>query len=120
MRRFLPIFLVVLLALAACGGSKDTGTDNNAPVEATVQVLPDPGPSVGKYDPKDVSVTVGKAIKWDFKDAANPHSVTADDNSFDSQLLESGKSWTHTFTKAGTFKYHCSIHAQMVGTITVK
>jgi plastocyanin len=35
-------------------------------------------------------------------------------------LLDAGKSCTITFKKAGTIKYHCSIHATMLGTVEVK
>jgi plastocyanin len=111
------------LALAACsgGGPKAAGCESGTTADVTVQVLPIPDPvMVGKYDPSTATVIAGKAVRWDFKDATNPHSVTADDNSFDSQLLDAGKSCTITFKKAGTFKYHCSIHATMLGTVEVK
>ncbi len=117
MRRLFPLMVVIVLPLAACGGGNQT--DGPGPAKATVQVLPD-SVNVGKYDPTPVTVPVGDAIRWEWKDTANPHSVTADDNSFDSNLLDNGKSWTRKFTKAGTFKYHCSIHPQMLGTVIVQ
>ncbi len=123
MRRLFPILLILPLALAACGGggSKAAGCESGTTADVTVQVVPVPDPlTVGKYDPTPVTVTAGKAVRWDFKDPANPHSVTADDNSFDSQLLDAGKSCTLTFKKASTIKYHCSIHAPMVGVVEVK
>ncbi len=119
MRRLLPLLFVIPLALAACGGSSGDSGDTNVQVESTVQVVADPA-TVGKYDPNPVSVSVGKGIEWIFKDKDNLHTVTADDNSFNSELLGDGKSWKHKFTKAGTFKYHCTIHDKMVGSITVK
>jgi len=118
MRRLLPILAIIPLVIAACGGTTGGG-DQNVQVETTAKVVPDPT-TVGKYDPNPVSVSVGKGVEWVFQDKDNLHSVTADDNSFDSGLLGDGKSWKHTFTKAGTFQYHCSIHDKMVGTITVK
>ncbi len=118
MRRVSVVFLVTALALAGCGGSKG-GYGDTGPLGATVQVLPDPV-NVGKYDPNPVSVSVGDVIRWEFKDAANPHTVTAEDGSFDSNLEENGKSFSHQFTKAGTIKYKCTIHPTMLGTITVK
>jgi plastocyanin len=122
MRRFFPLLLLLPLALAACGGgAKAAGCEAGTTADVTVQVLPVPDPlTVGKYEPNPVTVTAGKAVRWDFKDAGNAHSVTADDNSFDSQLLDAGKSCTITLKKAGTVKYHCSIHAPMVGTVEVK
>jgi len=38
---------------------------------------------------------------------------------FASANLGSGASFTFVFTAAGTYPYHCSIHPNMVGTITI-
>ena len=55
------------------------------------------------------------------QDQGNQHSVTADDNTFDSCLLGAGSKFAATFTKAGDFKYHCLIHGKtMSGTVVVK
>jgi plastocyanin len=34
--------------------------------------------------------------------------------------MSNGQTFTHTFDTAGTFKYHCSIHPFMTGSIVVK
>jgi plastocyanin len=47
------------------------------------------------------------------------HTWTADDGGWDSGSLAQGASSTHTFTTAGTFAYHCAIHASMKGTVVV-
>jgi plastocyanin len=47
------------------------------------------------------------------------HTVTADDGSFDSGNLSPDKTFSHTFDQAGTFKYHCSLHASMIVTVVV-
>ena len=52
-------------------------------------------------------------------DDSIPHTVTADDSSFDSSGLVQGKTFSFTFDKAGTFAYHCSIHTTMTGTVVV-
>jgi len=70
------------------------------------------------------TVKVGTKVTWTDK-GSNPHSVTANDGSFDSSpncpplCLLNGQTFTATFDKAGTVQYHCKIHANMVGTITV-
>lgn len=118
MRRLGVVFLVTVTALALTGcGNKSDKTECTGDV--TVQVLPDPV-NTGKYDPNPVSASVGQTVKWEFKDAANPHTVTAEDGSFDSNLLDNGKSFCRKFSKAGTVKYKCTIHPQMLGTVTVK
>jgi plastocyanin len=45
--------------------------------------------------------------------------VTADGGSFNSGTLAGGGSFSHRFTTAGTFAYHCAIHASMTGTVVV-
>jgi LPXTG-motif cell wall-anchored protein len=59
-----------------------------------------------------------------------PHTVTADDGSFDSSpdcpgninaCIGGGESYTHTFGTAGTFGYTCKVHgAAMSGTVVVQ
>ena len=71
------------------------------------------------YVPDKLTVNVGDAVRFVQDDDA-PHTVTAVDKSFDSGNLDKGKSWTHTFTAAGTFAYFCAYHTYMKGSITVK
>ena len=49
----------------------------------------------------------------------DPHTVVADDKSFDSMGLGQGDAWSHTFTKPGTYRYHCGVHPFMKGTVVV-
>lgn len=48
------------------------------------------------------------------------HTATAKDGSFDSGLLSTGKSYTATFTKPGTYVIYCKPHPKMTTTIIVK
>jgi plastocyanin len=116
------------LALAACGGGSTAGGSGTSCSPAggstsgsgttVVKVVPDPN-TVGKFDPTTVSVTVGQSVEWDFTDSSSPHTVTADDNSFDSCSQNAGFKFVVTFSKAGDVKYHCTLHAQMLGTVKV-
>ena len=48
------------------------------------------------------------------------HTVTADDSSFKSpNIAGNGGKFEHTFTEAGTYKYHCTPHPSMKGEIVV-
>ncbi len=47
------------------------------------------------------------------------HHLVSDTGLFDSAALAPGSKFTFTFAGSGTYKYHCSIHAAMVGTITI-
>jgi plastocyanin len=75
--------------------------------------------NAGKYTPASDTVKVGTKVKWTIIDNQNaPHTITADDSSFDSGSKNTGETYTFTFTKAGTYPYHCTFHANMTGTIT--
>ena len=73
----------------------------------------------GAYQPDPVTVQAGQSVTWTWEDQANQHSVSADDSSFESCLQGAGSTFTTTFVKAGTYAYHCAIHPQMKGTVTV-
>ena len=66
-----------------------------------------------------LQVTVGTTVEWTNNDPM-PHTVTATGKSFDSGLINPGKTWRHTFTKAGTFSFFCQPHPFMKGTIVVR
>jgi plastocyanin len=70
------------------------------------------------FNPGSLSVKVGQTVTWTNSDTTT-HTVTADDGSFDSGHVAVGTTFQQTFSKAGTFTYHCNIHASMKGTITV-
>lgn len=75
------------------------------------------------FQPRDLTVAAGTTVNWR-QQGANPHTVTADDGSFDSNILNTGATFSQTFSQAGTVRYHCSIHGApggvgMSGTITV-
>ena len=71
------------------------------------------------YSPPSLTVTVGDTVTWTNNEDV-PHTATADGGSFDTGTLDQGASNTVTFNTAGTFPYHCTIHTQMTGTITVE
>ena len=45
------------------------------------------------------------------------HTLTADDGSFDTGVLDEGKQATITIEKPGKYAYHCEIHNFMTGVI---
>ena len=73
------------------------------------------------YGPGSLSITQGDTVTWTNQDSVQ-HDVVVTDGpaSFRSPLLSKGKSWSHTFTAAGTYTYTCSIHPDMRASVTVK
>jgi plastocyanin len=115
------LMVTALVALAACSGS----TGSAAATAATSQgpAAPAGGASAVAikdfaYSPAGVSVPTGSKVTWTNSDTT-AHTVTFDDGSADSGNLAAGSTFDHTFATAGTFAYHCAIHPQMHGTVTV-
>lgn len=66
-----------------------------------------------------MQITVGTTVVWTNNDPLQ-HTVTAVDRSFNSGLINPGKTYRHTFNKAGTYRYFCTPHPFMKGTIVVR
>ena len=71
------------------------------------------------FSPKTVTINVGESVKWDNKGKAEEGHTATGDN-FDSGVLKEGESYTHKFSKAGTFDYICTLHSNMKGTVVVR
>jgi plastocyanin len=71
------------------------------------------------FMPKDVKITAGSTVTWTNKDE-EPHTVTSDIGLFRSGGIDGGSTFQFKFAKPGVYKYSCSIHPQMMGTITVE
>lgn len=113
---------MVILAcmIAGCSSSQAPAT------AATPQPLPGGGNTVTiknfAFDPGLLTVKTGTTVTWTNQDSA-PHIIVSDTGSpvpFSSDSLPKGASYSFTFTQAGTYTYHCSIHPSMTGTIVVQ
>jgi plastocyanin len=72
------------------------------------------------FSPATMTVAVGTKVTWMNQDSAT-HTVVSDDGkTFQSGGIAQGQTYSFTFTTAGTFAYHCSVHPQMKATITVQ
>jgi plastocyanin len=70
------------------------------------------------YSPSDLSVLTGTTVTWRNGDATT-HTVTAEDDSFDSGYIPPGGTFAETFSKPGTYRFYCSIHRFMRGVVRV-
>jgi plastocyanin len=71
------------------------------------------------FSPRSITINHGSSVTWKNVDTKN-HQVVANDGSFASPIIGPGKTYTHTFTAAGTFRYHDALHPSLTGTIKVK
>jgi plastocyanin len=71
------------------------------------------------FTPSKVTVAVGGTVTWHNQDTVG-HTTTSDQGFWGSGTLSPGTgSFAHTFTSAGKYPYHCSIHTEMHGTVKV-
>jgi plastocyanin len=66
-----------------------------------------------------IVVPVGTTVEWTNNDAV-AHTVTADNVSFNSEAIMPGGSWRATFTRPGTYPYHCGPHPLIPGVVVVR
>jgi len=73
-----------------------------------------------KFAPATLTVRVGTKVTWINNDDV-PHLIVSVDKAFkQSPVLDTGNRFTATLSKPGSYKYFCSLHPQMQGTITVR
>ena len=70
------------------------------------------------FQPATLSVPVGATVRWQNLDG-EPHTVVSVEGLFRSGALDEGDAYSYTFRTAGRYRYVCSLHPQMVGTIVV-
>jgi plastocyanin len=71
------------------------------------------------FNPPAVTVRAGDTVTF-VNDDDDAHTATADDGSWDSEGLNQGQKWSHTFAKAGKVAYHCTVHPFMKATLVVQ
>jgi len=98
---------------AAAGGEAPcTDSTGTATVSATV--------ADNTWTPSTVNAKVGDVITWTNGDGV-PHGVALDDGSckMSKSIAPSGGTGSLTFSKAGTYPFHCFVHPSMKGTIVI-
>jgi amicyanin len=73
------------------------------------------------FTPAEITVPAGTKVTWTNRDDI-PHTVTdaAHPKETKSPALDTGDSYSRTFTAPGTYHYFCSLHPHMQGTVVVK
>ena len=114
---------LVVLPNSAYGEKVSAGHQVTGPGSARVDIVSGAGSdtTINGYSPDSVTVVMGvnNTITWVNNDNA-PHTVTADDGSFNSGNISPSQPFSFTFTTAGTYKYHCVYHPWMTATIIAK
>ena len=61
------------------------------------------------FSPATVKVPVGSTVVWS-QTGQRPHTVTADDESFATDVLKNGATFQQTFSTPGAYLYYCELH----------
>jgi plastocyanin len=67
------------------------------------------------FFPNVLTVKTGTTVKWinSMVDQLD-HTVNANDNTFSSQALKPGDSFSHTFSTPGSYMYFCALHPEQM------
>jgi plastocyanin len=125
----LAILVIVAVAVTfiVSGKKKDNGTTSTNSSSSTSNSSSPSSSAVATdqvsiqnfaFSPTTINIKAGTKVSWTNQDSTS-HTVTADDGSFSSSTLGQGQIYSFTFTKAGTYTYHCTIHPSMHGTVVV-
>lgn len=105
--RTLVFTAVTVLALTVAGASEPAATATK-----TVKI------TASGFSPTSVTIKTGDAVRWTNNDTKN-HQVVANNGTFASPTIAPGRSYTHTFNTAGTFRYHDALHPSLTGRVVV-
>ncbi|HWE73841.1 MAG TPA: cupredoxin family copper-binding protein [Stellaceae bacterium] len=132
MKARFPAIVTVLVFAGAGLAQADDGATMDMPgmpgmkmAAASADVAPTEANAINinnfAFSPKEMTVAVGTTVTWANKDE-EPHTVVnaASPPAFKSTALDGGDKFSFTFTKPGTYRYFCSVHPFMTGTITVQ
>jgi plastocyanin len=116
--RLLP---VTLFLVAACG-SGSTGPSTPPDMVGDIGIVRGAEfLTTAAFDPnpKTVGLADGGGVRWVNGDNTT-HQMMSDNGAFPtSDLIRPGETYSITLRTAGTYHFHCAIHPNMVGTITV-
>jgi plastocyanin len=107
-RWFAVLLLFALLSITySCKKSSSTPSGNSVSIVNM------------SFSPGTITVAINSTVTWTNNDGV-AHTVTSTTPGlFDSGSLASGKTFSYTFSVAGTYAYKCSFHSSMLGTIIV-
>lgn len=73
------------------------------------------------FSPAQITVPAGTRVTWTNRDDI-PHTVTDSGNprAMKSPPLDTGETFAFTFDKPGDYRYFCSLHPHMQGTVVVE
>jgi plastocyanin len=71
------------------------------------------------FRPRAITVSRGTRVRWVNRGSV-AHTTTSNTGLWDSGRLAPGDTFSRVFRRAGTFRYHCTIHSDMKGRVVVQ
>jgi plastocyanin len=117
------LIIVFAAAGAACSSSSSTPTTPSTTSTGASTTVSIPSGASGltttAFGANPLTVAVGTTVTWINNDSI-AHNSVANNGTWTSTLLNPGQTFQFRFATAGTFPYRCTIHPNMVGTVTVQ
>ena len=114
--RSLAALSSIALAAACSSGGSDGGGVTNPPAGATVHL------GSASFSPASITITHGTTVTWT-NDTGTAHTITPDAGQAPSwsshDIAGQGATFQFSFATAGTYAYHCNLHAGMTGVVHV-
>ncbi|MFC1984245.1 cupredoxin family copper-binding protein [Chloroflexota bacterium] len=124
----LALIFVVVLAVSCQSQEPESippVSSNGLPLAPTSEEPPATPPQIEvaiegfAFNPAVLNVPVGTTVVWYNNDSVT-HTVSAQDNLFDSGGLSNMATFSYTFNEVGTFDYSCKPHSYMKGKVIVE
>jgi plastocyanin len=109
----MPVVFCLLFFYSSCSKSSDNNPGSGTPGANEVWL------QGSAFNPAIRTIPVNTTLKWTNKDSY-AHTVTSDSTMFNSGNLSANGTFSFTFTKKGTYKYHCNIHSMMKAEVVVQ
>ncbi len=116
-----PFLTILVIIFVANSVNAYAETQVTIPVDAS---SPNCADNQTCYSPSEFTTLAGSEVTW-LNDSGIIHTVTSGtpgdgpDGKFDSSIIMSDDSFSHTFIEAGNYQYFCTIHPWMTGTVIV-
>lgn len=106
-----PVLIAMLLMFPGSGRLK--ASDQPAAANAEIKI------DNFSFGPPTITVPVGSTLTWTNRDDI-PHTSVSIEAVFKSKVLDTDEHFSYTFSKAGTYRYYCTIHPKVVGKVIVQ
>ena len=112
-------FAVLAVATALFTGLFTASVAGAQAPAATIDAVDSPGPA---YQPANVTISTGEAVRWEYDQAAQAHTLTSSSANWtiDETRSAGGAAIERTFDQPGLYTFLCRFHSCMTGTVNVE